>query len=531
MVTHQKSVKKHPNIDFISVANIQDGLSKVSTGVVDALLCTHALCSYTITELGLHDIRIVGKTEFDTKLALGVQKNLPELKSILNKAITKISHSEQQSIFDKWIKNKYVEKIDYSLVYQIIAAAIVLIIFFIFVNRRLEHQVQTRTKELNTALDDAQHANASKSEFLSRMSHELRTPMNAILGFSQILEQNYEQRFTEDDLDLISEILTAGYHLLELINEVLDLSQVESGNLQLKLENIELSTILNQCVSLVKPIAAESNIKISLPNINKAVYIFTDRIRIKQVIINLLANAIKYNKINGEIEIKYETRDRDRKLILSVKDTGIGIPDELQDRVFTPFDRLYANSTSVEGTGIGLTLAKKIIELMDGKIGFDSTEGIGSTFWLEMNLGAEDSANTSIETVCDGKMNSNEKYSVLYVEDNPANLRLVSNFLNRQGNITLYDANNGSIALDLLSSTNTFNLILLDIQLPGDINGFDILKEIRTDSKRPDIPVIAISANATEHDINEGLNAGFNDYITKPINIDKFMSSINNYLK
>jgi len=520
--------KKYSDINFISVANIQDGLSKVSAGVVDALLCTHALCSYTISELGFNDVRIVGKTEFDTKLALGVQKNLPELRSILNKAIASISHSEQQTIFDKWIKNKYVEKVDYSLVYQIIAAAIVLIIFFIFWNRRLEHEVQTRTKELNAALDDAQHANASKSEFLSKMSHELRTPMNAILGFSQLLEQNSEKRFTEDDLDLIGEILTAGYHLLELINEVLDLSQVESGNLQFKLENIELSEIVDQCVALVKPIAAKSNIKISLLNVTKPVYVITDRVRIKQVIINLLANAIKYNKDKGEVEIKYEIHDH--KLILSIKDTGIGIPYELQARVFKPFDRLNADSTSVEGTGIGLTLVKKMIEHMDGRIGFDSTEGKGSTFWIEMNLGEEDSTDTIVVTAGDEIINADEKYSILYVEDNPANLRLVSKLLKIQGNITLHDANSGSIALDLLSSSNKFDLILLDIQLPGDINGFDILKEIRTNSKYPDIPVIAISANATEHDINEGLSAGFDDYITKPIKIDSFMNSINIHL-
>ena len=521
--------KKYSDINFVTVDNIQSGLLAVSTGAIDALLCTHALCSYTIAELGFNDVRITGKTEFDTKLSLGVQKNRHELTSILNKAIAQITPSEQQTIFDKWIKIKYVEKIDYSLVYQIIAAAIILIIFFIFWNRRLEHVVQARTKELITARDDAQIANASKSDFLSRMSHELRTPMNAILGFSQLLEQNSDQRLSEGDIDSVNEILIAGHHLLELINEVLDLSQVESGNLQFKVENIELSKTVNQCVALVKPIADKSNIKISYPNVSEPMYVIADRVRIKQVIINLLANAIKYNKENGEIEIKYEKRDH--KLILSFKDTGIGIPDELHTRVFKPFDRLNAYSTNIEGTGIGLTLAKKMIELMDGKIGFVSSEGKGSTFWIELNIGTEDTTHTTVETVDNEKMDSDEKYSILYVEDNPANLRLVTQLLNKQGKIILYDAHNGSIALDLLSSANKFNLILLDIQLPGDINGFDILKKIRTDSKYSDIPVIAISANATEHDINEGLSAGFDDYITKPINIDNFVKVITLHLK
>ena len=520
---------KYTDIKFVTVENIQDGLSKVSTGVVDALLCTHALCSYTITELGLNDVRIVGKTEFDTKLALGVQKNLYELQSILNKAIAKINHSQQQLIFDKWIRSKYVEKIDYTLIYRIIGAAIILIIFFIFWNRRLEHEVQQRTKELTIARDEAQHANASKSEFLSRMSHELRTPMNAILGFSQLLEQNSENHFSNNDLELVGEILTAGYHLLELINEVLDLSQVESGNLQLKVENIELSSIVNQSVALIKALAEKSHIKITYQNVSDPIYVIADRVRIKQIIINLLANAVKYNNENGHIDIKYNIRDN--KIKLSVEDSGIGIPDHFHDRVFKPFDRLTASTTGIEGTGIGLTLAKKMIELMNGKIGFESTEGKGSTFWVEMDAGKEENIQTISETSEEKEIKADTKYSILYVEDNPANLRLVTHLFNKHGGIYLQDAHDGFLALEILSSENKFDLILLDIQLPGDINGFDILKKIRSDSKMANIPVVAISANATEHDIKEGLNAGFDDYITKPINIDDFTKSITRHLK
>ena len=521
--------KKYSNINFLTVENIQDGLHKVSTGVVDALLCTHALCSYTISELGLNDVRIVGKTEFDTKLALGVQKNKTELKSILNKAIARISHSQQQVVFDKWIKNKYVEKVDYALIYRIVGVAIILVIFFIFWNRRLEQQVQQRTKELTIARDEAQNANASKSEFLSLMSHELRTHMNAILGFSQLLEQNHENHFSRNDLDLVDEILMAGYHLLDLINEVLDLSQVESGKLQIKVENIELTEIVNQCVTLVKALTEKSHIKITYPNVSESIYVIADRVRIKQIIINLLANAIKYNKEKGQIDISYEIGD---KIIrLSIKDTGIGIADDMQDRVFTPFDRLTASMTSIEGTGIGLALAKRMIELMDGNIGFTSIEGKGSTFWIEMNLDSKEKDEQKNMPEEDKKLKSNAKYNVLYVEDNSANLRLVTQLLKKTGNINLQDAQNGSLALELLSSENNFDLILLDIQLPGDINGFDLLKIIRSNSNMTNTPVIAISANATEHDIKDGLSAGFDDYITKPIKIDYFIKSIKRYIK
>jgi len=521
--------KKYPAINFVTVENIQDGLHKVSAGVADALLCTHALCSYTISELGLNDVRIVGKTEFDTKLALGVQKNLHELQSILNKAIAKINHSQQQVIFDNWIRSRYVERTDYTLVYQIIVVTIALVIFFIFWNRRLEHEVSQRTKELTIARDEAQSANASKSKFLSRMSHELRTPMNAILGFSQVLELNKNNNLSKDNLESIGEILLAGYHLLDLINEVLDLSQVESGKLQLKLESIELTEIVGQCVTLVKSLAEKSHVKITYPNVSESIYIIADRIRIKQIIINLLANAIKYNKENGQVDLTYNISEEIIKL--SIEDNGIGIADEYQARVFEPFDRLSAYSTDIEGTGIGLSLAKKMIELMGGKIGFTSIKDKGSIFWIEMNLGSKEKARQTPTQEEAKNIKSGAKYNVFYVEDNPANLRLVTRVLEQQGNANIIDAQNGSLALEILSSENDFDLILLDIQLPGNIDGFDILKKIRSNSKMADIPVIAISANATEHDIKDGLKAGFDDYITKPINIVDFTKLLARYIK
>ena len=360
------------------------------------------------------------------------------------------------------------------------------------------------------------------------MSHELRTPMNAILGFSQLLELNSENHLSKNDLESNGEILTAGYHLLELINEVLDLSQVESGELRLKVENIELSTIVEQCVALIKPLAEKSHIKTTYPNISDPIYVMSDRVRIKQIIINLLANAVKYNYENGHIDIKYKISDS--KIKLSVEDTGIGISEKFHHRVFMPFDRLSAETMDIEGTGIGLTLAKRMIELMDGNIGFDSTEEKGSTFWIEMKLGTEEKRHQSITPASNKEINSDAKYSVLCVEDNPANLRLITRILTKDGNIILQDAQNGSLALDILSSDIKFDLILLDIELTGGINGFDILKEIRKNNKYSDTPIIAISANATEHDIKEGLSAGFNAYITKPINIENFIKIISKYL-
>lgn len=663
---------KYSDINFITVDNIQRGLLAVATGEVDALLCTLTLCSYTIVELALNNVRITGKTEFDTKLALGVQKNNPQLLSILNKAINKITPAQQQDILKHWVKQNYIEKTDYTLVYQIIIVSTLFIVAFIFWNRRLsreivirkitekkieqfkhaldqtldsvfmfnvadlkfiyvndgavnqigyqrdellkmhpydikpnfneeefrqlispllsekekslnfetlhrhkngnnipveiflqyiqseknnnrfiaivrditerkktedklknhrlllEEQVQERTKELTMARDEAEHANEAKSEFLSRMSHELRTPMNAILGFSQLLEQNPDGNLAENELESVNEILTAGYHLLELINEVLDLSQVETGKLQITKDFYELTDVVTECLKLIKPLAEKSDIKIIHQQVKESTIVFIDHVRIKQVILNLLANAIKYNKNNGEIEISYEFHNK--KVKLMVKDTGIGIPKNLHQRVFKPFDRLYTGTIAIEGTGIGLSLAKSLIELMHGTIGFDSIEGKGSTFWIEMDLTKDDvtlnnnNFKTNNNAVIEGV------YSILYVEDNPANLNLVSRILKQQGGITLYDAHTASLAMELLS-TNTFNLILLDIHLPGDDDGFTILKKIKANPKTRDIAVIAVSANATAHDIKEGLEAGFDDYITKPIVIDDFINTVNAYLK
>jgi len=530
--------RKYSYIDFVTVDDIQDGLIAVSAGKVDALLCTLSLCSYTIAELGLNNVKITGKTEFDTKLALGVQNHLPELLSILNKGIAEISREQQQVILDGWIKDKFIEKTDYTLVIQVIVVAIVLLGIFVRWNRRLsrevalrtttekelkaaeevlrisnqrllshrehtplgviewnidfeildwnnaaekifgfskdevvgrhitenilpditreavdviwdelihgmggerstnenitkdgrtilcewyntsiydqngnvigvaslvediteqrkseeeldkyrdhlEELVEARTVDLAAARDEAERANVAKSEFLSRMSHELRTPMNAILGFSQILEMR-ANGLDEAEKSHVKEIIEAGHHLLNLINELLDLAQIESGKLDFEIEHVSVAQLLSQCIKLLSTQAESHDVSI-IDNISSKNHIVqADFTRLKQVLLNLLSNAVKYNKRHGQIILDCEVIN-EHKLRISVTDNGQGLTREEIDKLFTPFERLGAGSR-VEGIGIGLVITKHLVEVMGGEIGVKSKPGEGSTFWIELLL-------------------------------------------------------------------------------------------------------------------------------------------------
>lgn len=381
---------------------------------------------------------------------------------------------------------------------------------------------------LIAARDEADRANQAKSEFLSSMSHELRTPMNAILGFGQLLE--LDEALSDENKDNVQEILKAGAHLLELINEVLDLAKIEAGHIDLSLEPVEVCPIVAECLSLVNALAHKRGIKLGHKGL-EGMSVRADRTRLKQALLNLISNAIKYNREGGSVHIEVQTAETDR-LSIRVTDTGPGIPDARLAELFLPFNRLDAENSGVEGTGIGLTITRRIVEMMGGTVDVKSEVGVGSTFWIELPLESMRCDHDLNGVAAERKtlMSRIEAIQqlVLYIEDNPANLKLVTQILGRREHIRLLTAHTPELGIELALSRRP-DLILLDINMPH-MDGYQVIEILKSDANLKDIPVIAVTANAMDRDIERGKAAGFVDYLTKPLNIEHFLKTIVLYL-
>ncbi|MDZ4730465.1 MAG: ATP-binding protein [Xanthomonadales bacterium] len=392
--------------------------------------------------------------------------------------------------------------------------------------KRLDRALRETNLDLRAAKVEAERANMAKSDFLSSMSHELRSPLNAILGFAQLMDSE-SPPLTAGQKESTSQILQAGWYLLELINEVLDLTQIESGKLPLSLEPVSLDEVLADCRAMIEPQALKSGIRLEFAKSDVPLFASADRTRVKQVFVNLLSNAIKYNRVGGSVEVSSRPSPGDRVRV-SFQDTGEGLTPDKLAQLFQPFNRLGQEAGAEEGTGIGLVVNKRLVELMGGSIGVESTVGVGSVFWIELNatraIETDNAATSPSAAPLPDSGNGAHRRTVLYVEDNPANLMLVTKMLARRPNICLFSAKDGRSGVEMAQATRP-DIILMDINLPG-ISGVTALSILTGDPSTAHIPVIAVSANAMPRDIEKGLEAGFFRYLTKPIKVTEFMDTL-----
>jgi PAS domain S-box-containing protein len=401
--------------------------------------------------------------------------------------------------------------------------------------KRLDQVLQEKNVELESAKFVAEKANLAKSIFLSKMSHELRTPLNAILGFSQLLAAGPPAP-TDTQVVRITQITKAGWYLLELINEILDLAVIESGKLSLSREAVSLAEVMFECQAMIEPQAQKHDIYINYLPFDHSWFANADRTRVKQILINLLSNAVKYNREHGTVVV--ECTVTPERMRISIKDSGAGLPPEKLVQLFQPFNRLGQETGGEEGTGIGLVVTKQLVELMGGTIGVKSTVGVGSEFWIELIRDVtpqiDITPQLAAENILPAQFASHNQedgvqHTLLYVEDNPANLMLVEQIMAGHPHIRMLSARDGNLGI-ALARTHLPDVILMDINLPG-ISGIEALHILREDPETAHIPIIALSANAMPFDIEKGLEVGFFRYLTKPIKVTELMIALNEALQ
>ncbi|MCW9030624.1 MAG: nitrate- and nitrite sensing domain-containing protein [Gammaproteobacteria bacterium] len=395
--------------------------------------------------------------------------------------------------------------------------------------KRIEKALLESQKQLQLAKEEAEKANQAKSEFLSRMSHELRTPMNSILGFGQLLGLN--KALGPDQKENVNEILKAGDHLLGLINDVLDLAKIESGHINVTYQDIDCHSLLADAMLSVSPLAEQRNITLKYePNLDETALIHVDPQRLKEVMLNLLSNAIKYTREEGVVTVSSMNSSEDYYRI-EVFDNGKGLSEEQMQRLFQPFERLGAENSTIEGTGIGLVICKRILAAMGGSIGVESVIGQGSTFWVEVRLSGKFCKRSEDHLVAE--LNSQflcdiPDCKVLYIEDNASNIRLMEHIFNSFTNISLISTMEPDEVLALIK-THHPSLILMDINLAG-MSGVELIKRVRECEDANDTLVVAVSASAMTQDIEKAISAGFDDYLTKPVDISDFIKLLTNLL-
>jgi len=398
-------------------------------------------------------------------------------------------------------------------------------------NETLESRVEERTQALRLALEAADEqtkrlvsASQAKSDFLAAMSHELRTPLNAVIGFSELLRMNASaEPLTRRQTQAVEQIASSGQHLLALIEEVLDLARIEAGKLPMSIERVDPQLVIRQVCDNMRPQAEAAGITLHNPPPTAGFGVVADRTRLRQVLINLVSNAIKYNRPGGSVLL--EVRQTADGVALSVHDTGVGIPADRMAELFQPFNRLGRETSDVAGTGIGLAVSRRLAEAMDGRLEAVSQSNEGSTFTLHLPLARAVTAPVTASPVPVGSL---PEATMLYVEDNPSNIALMRHVVAALGPIHLHVAENGHEGLALARDLRP-DVILLDINLPG-LSGFELKARLDADPLTRGLPVLALSASAMPADVRRGREAGFRDYLTKPLDIPAFAAALNRAL-
>jgi signal transduction histidine kinase/ActR/RegA family two-component response regulator len=390
-------------------------------------------------------------------------------------------------------------------------------------NERMQAEILRRSQELQETNRRLREADTAKSEFLSRMSHELRTPLNAVLGFGQLLEMD---TLTDEQRDGVGQILKGGRHLLGLINEILDLASIESGRLPLSIEPTELREVLDDAVALIRQLADKADVEVHI-DADDAV-VLADRQRLKQIVLNLLSNAVKYNHAGGSVMVSTEASGE--RVGFTVADTGQGIPAEGLARLFEPFERLGAQETAVEGSGLGLSITKRLVEAMGGTISVRTAAGNGSAFRVELPRAESRLQQYERDSVSSGgEIDESVRGAILYVEDNTSNLRLIEHVLQRRPGVSLVSAMQGRQGLELAQGLGP-DLILLDLDLP-DIDGEEVLGQLRSDPRTRDIPIVIVTADATPRRKARLLALGARDFLTKPLDVPVLLAVIDDALQ
>lgn len=386
-------------------------------------------------------------------------------------------------------------------------------------------------EELREARAAAEAANTAKSDFLSSMSHELRTPLNAILGFAQLLQRDKKEPLSSRHKERVDQILKGGEHLLRLIDDILDLSRIEAGGVSISTEPVGVREVLAEVRATLEPMASRQQIRIEVADVPADLpMVSADRTRFVQILMNFGSNALKYNRPTGHVMFTVSTPEPERVRI-AVRDTGVGIPVEKQGKLFQPFQRAGQETGPIEGTGIGLVITKRLAELMRGDVGFRSSAGEGSEFWVDLPVHASGARSSAAPVSADsgsGRLGAGGLRLILYVEDNPANVTFMKDLVSTFDNVQLIAASTAEIGVELARERRP-EVVIMDINLPG-MSGLDALRALRETPETKDIPVIALTAAASERDRQRGIQAGFFRYLTKPVKVDEFETALEGLL-